>query len=241
MEDCFEQFEEKELLSGPNQIYCNICHKQSDAISFNKLYNCPEVLTIILNRGKGLQFNVEFQFPLNLNINNYIIDKNCETNYELIGVLTHLGPSGMSGHFIAYCKSPVDKNWYRYNDAEVTQCQNTLYEINSNGIPYVLFYQKIHNLNINEEKKKIIPDNYNKKKDTLYFLYEGKEAYIDLNIEENKSFYDIINEIKKRFDFIPNDANNFYLMKKDNMINIDIYKGVKENKLKSGDKICIIN
>jgi hypothetical protein len=74
----------------------------------------------------------------------------------------------------------------------------------------------------------------------LYFLYEGKEAYIDLNIEENKSFYDIINEIKKRFDFIPNDANNFYLMKKDNMINIDIYKGVKENNLKNGDKICII-
>ena len=49
LEDCFDQFEEQELLFGSNQIYCNNCHRQSDALSFNKLYNCPEVLTIILN------------------------------------------------------------------------------------------------------------------------------------------------------------------------------------------------
>ena len=106
--DCFEQNEEKELLSGPNQIYCNNCRRQSNALSFNKLYNCPEVLTIILNRGKGLEFSVEFDFPMILNIENYVIDKKCGTKYDLIGVLTHLGESGMSGHFIAYCKSPID-------------------------------------------------------------------------------------------------------------------------------------
>ena len=116
LEDCFEQFEEQKLLYGYDQIYCYNCHRQSNASCFNKLYNCPEVLTIILNREK----DVEFQFPLDLNINKYIIDKNCETNYELIGALIHLGYSEMNRHFIAYCKSPVDKKWYHYNDVEVT-------------------------------------------------------------------------------------------------------------------------
>ena len=255
LEDCFDQFEEQELLFGPNQIYCNNCHRQSNALSFNKLYNCPEVLTIILNRGKGLEFNVEFQFPFNLNINKYVIDKNCNTNYELIGVLTHLGPSGMSGHFIAYCKSPVDQNWYLYNDAEVTHCQkeNVMYEINSNGIPYVLYYQRNNNDNFNlvEDKKEQIPlDNYNfnnnynnndKKKDVLDFNYEEKEAYIDLNIEENRIFYDIFNEVKNKFDNKPEETNNFYILRNNNKVHIDPSKGVKDIGLKNNDKIFIGN
>ena len=246
LEDCFEQFEEKELLSGPNQIYCNTCHRQSNAISYNKLYNCPEVLTIILNRGKGLEFNVEFQFPLDLNINKYVIDKNCDTNYELIGVLTHLGPSGMSGHFIAYCKSPINGQWYCYNDAEVTQCQNVMYEINSNGIPYVLYYQRKSILTIIEGKKEEISldnysDNYAKKKDILDFNYEGKEQCLDLNIEENKLFYDIFNEVKNKFDNKPEEPYNCYIMRNNNKIPIDPYKGVKDNGLKNNDKIYIGN
>ena len=246
LEDCFDQFEEQELLSGPNQIYCNSCHKQSNAISYNKLYNSPEVLTIILNRGKGLQFDVEFQFPLNLNINKYVIDKNCDTNYELIGVLTHLGPSGMSGHFIAYCKSPVNKQWYCYNDAQVTQCQNVMYEINSNGIPYVLYYQRKNIISSTETKNEDFPyDNYSnnkKKKDVLYFINnEGKEGYIDLNIEENKYLFEIYNEVKNKFDFLPKEENNFYIKRNNNMIHIDPYNGVKDFGLKSADKIYVGN
>ena len=247
LEDCFDQFEEKELLFGPNQIYCNNCHRQSNAISYNKLFNSPEVLTIILNRGKGLQFDVEFQFPFDLNINKYVIDQTCDTNYELIGVLTHLGPSGMSGHFIAYCKSPVNGQWYCYNDAEVTQCQNVMHEINSNGIPYVLYYQRKNIPTIIEGKNEQISfynfnNNNEKKKDVLDFNYEGKEAFIYLNIEENPLFYDIFQEVKNKFDNKPiNDLNNCYIIRNNNNIPIDLYKGVKDNGLKNNDKIYIGN
>ena len=27
-----------------------------------------------------------------------------------------MGESGGSGHFIATCRSPIDNNWYQYND-----------------------------------------------------------------------------------------------------------------------------
>ena len=50
LEDCFEINEESEIFNGQNQIFCNNCHRYSNALSYNKLYNCPEVLTIILNQ-----------------------------------------------------------------------------------------------------------------------------------------------------------------------------------------------
>ncbi len=228
-----------------NQIYCNICRRQSDAFSFNKLYNCPEVLTIILNRGKGLEFDVEFKFPFSINIDKYVIDKSCDTNYELIGVLTHLGPSGMSGHFIAYCKSPVNKKWYRYNDAQVTQCSDVENEIKTNGIPYVLYYQRYQNLTLPDIKNEEGPSDNTKNNNkniknefVLYFKYGEKEGYIELTGTE--IFYDIANKIKEKNELIPKGANNFYLMKDNNMLTIDIYKGLQENGIKNGDKIWII-
>ena len=81
---------------------------------------------------------------MKFNISKDIIEKKTDdTNYELIGVIVHLGESSMGGHFIAYCKSLVNKNWYFYNDAIVQKCVNPEEEINSRGITYVLFYQKI--------------------------------------------------------------------------------------------------
>ena len=80
LEDCFVQNENQEMLYGENQIFCNSCQKSSDAVSYNKLYNCPEVLTIILNSGKSPEFEVEFKFPFYINIEKYVEDKNCINN-----------------------------------------------------------------------------------------------------------------------------------------------------------------
>ena len=52
LENCFENYQEEELLNGANQIYCNNCKIMSDATTGNKLFTCPQVMTIILNRGK---------------------------------------------------------------------------------------------------------------------------------------------------------------------------------------------
>ena len=60
-------------------------------------------------------------------------------NYKLIGVLTRIGNIE---HFIAYCKSPIDYQWYKYNDDIVSPVLNFQQEIIDNGIPYLLFYQK---------------------------------------------------------------------------------------------------
>ena len=123
LEDCFEHYQTEEVLSGENQIYCNNCQGMANANTKNVLYTSPEVMTIILNRGKGLEFEVNFEYPLVLDIDKYVTEKkgNDNNKYELICILFYYGESNMTGHFIAFCRSPVDGKWYCYNDAIVTQ------------------------------------------------------------------------------------------------------------------------
>jgi ubiquitin C-terminal hydrolase len=118
--ECFEYYEKDDYMFGENQIHCNNCGGMSNSINKSKIIIGPNVLVINLNRGKGLQFDVKLTFGENLNIRDYIYYKESPYYYELIGIVTHFGQSNMGGHFISFCKSFVDKNWYKYNDAIVT-------------------------------------------------------------------------------------------------------------------------
>ena len=35
LENCFENYQENEILNGSNQIYCNVCRQLSDAANIN--------------------------------------------------------------------------------------------------------------------------------------------------------------------------------------------------------------
>ena len=165
LEDCFNHYQVEEILSGENQIYCNACNRMADAQTKNLLFTSPEVMTIILNRGKGLEFEVNFEYPF--------------------------------GHFIAFCKSPVDNKWYCYNDAIVTQTEDPRHQSSGNydGIPYVLYYQKV--------KHKHISD-----KITLYFNYgEGKQLFLD--VDKNIKAKDMIKELQNKYN-LPNNISLYY-------------------------------
>ena len=139
--ECFEHYERDEFMSGQNKIYCNICHKMENSINKSQLIIGPNILVINLNRGKGLQFNIEIKFKEYLDISKFIYYKETPTYYELIGIVTHFGPSSMGGHFIAFSKSFVDQNWYKYNDAKVDI--SSFQEASTTGVPYILFYSMI--------------------------------------------------------------------------------------------------
>ena len=143
---CFNNYYEPALFTGENQIYCNVCKCQCDAVYKNNLYSFPPILIIVLNRGKGNIFHCEVDIPFNLNLKNYCKNFEGNVNYQLKGLITHLGPSGMSGHFIAYCRHRITNEWYCYNDAVVTKLddQNNGYK---KGTPYILFYEGCDNCN----------------------------------------------------------------------------------------------
>ena len=139
IEDCFEYDKEDVFFNGENQIFCNKCHKLNDAICKNKIFSSPHLLILILNRGKGNQFDCDVDFGENLNIEKYVERTECPRRYKLIGVISHLGESSMSGHFIADCRY-TDGKWYCFNDSIVSGPSS---QYSKKGTPYILFYQNI--------------------------------------------------------------------------------------------------
>ena len=140
---CFEFDRRTCLMSGDNAMYCNICQISTPCNICTNLVYGPNILIIILNRGQGKQFDVKLNFYEELNLNNYIEKPETGVNYKLIGVITHLGESGMSGHFIAFCRDPNNNTWYKFNDAIVSPVENFKSEVIDYAMPYLLFYQKV--------------------------------------------------------------------------------------------------
>ena len=137
LNDCFKMNKNLENLTGENQIFCNNCRSKQNAIMYDEIHKAPNVLIIILNRGKGNSFECDIDFPMELNLSEHISNPASPKNYELIGVISHLGESSMEGHFIAYCKH-FDESWYLFNDGIVRQDPGKgVY----NGVPYILFYK----------------------------------------------------------------------------------------------------
>ena len=140
--DCFNYESKINQMTGSNQMYCNNCKFNQNCSMKTILLYGPKVLTLILNRGKGKEFNVKINFYEDLNLTDYIYSKDSGTHYKLTGVITHIGESGMSGHFIAFCKDPISGKWNKFNDAIVTPVNDFKNEVVDFGMPYVLFYEK---------------------------------------------------------------------------------------------------
>ena len=142
--DCFNYDRKKNFMSGENSMYCNYCKVTYSSIMYTYLVTSPEILIILLNRGNGIEFNVKINFEEYISLYNYIEYKENGFNYRLIGVITHIGESSMSGHFIAYCRDPITEKWYKYNDAIVNEVIDFQEEVINFADPYLLFYQKIN-------------------------------------------------------------------------------------------------
>ena len=141
--DCFEYYERPELMQGDNAMWCKYCKQNAPAYYKTRIYFPPRYLILILNRGKGNIFNVKLNFKEFIDIKKYVHINNNNGNYsyQLYAIVTHLGPSSMSGHFIAFCKSSIDNQWYKYNDSQVNLIGNFFNDIHEFGCPYILFYE----------------------------------------------------------------------------------------------------
>ena len=141
--ECFYYNQKSDLFTGENKNYCNICRQLWDSVYTSKIFVTPNILIIILNRGKGNIYKVKLDFNEVIDITQFVIQKDKpQLIYSLYGVITHIGESGPNAHFIASCKSPIDNQWYRYNDAMVNPINNVQKDIIDFGTPYILFYYK---------------------------------------------------------------------------------------------------
>ena len=124
-----------------NKMFCRTaCFKETVTRCQEKFLVFPNVLTVFLNYGKDAVFDCRVNFGEKLDLSEFCVSDSSPKIYNLCGVIVHLGPSGNSGHYIAYCKHFDDK-WYCFNDSIATKCKfEDCFE--GNNLPYVLFYVK---------------------------------------------------------------------------------------------------
>ena len=141
--DCFDFNEKEEMMDGDNKMWCNYCKQNTPSKYKTRIYSSPQYFILILNRGRGNVYNVKLNFQEIIDIGRYVQCKNGQSlTYKLYAIVTHLGPSSMSGHFIAFCKSPIDNKWYKFNDSIVELIGNFYNDVHEFGTPYILFYER---------------------------------------------------------------------------------------------------
>jgi ubiquitin carboxyl-terminal hydrolase 20/33 len=152
LNDCFAAFTQPEKLAGADSYYCENCKSKNECMKEMSLCELPEVLVIHLKRfsnnsggwsgNSKISKTVVFPVATNLEV--------MSSSYRLTGFVQHIG-SLSSGHYIAYCKHKSTGQWFCFDDSRVSLVNN-LSSIEA-AEPYVLFYQKVTEPSVLEEKK----------------------------------------------------------------------------------------
>ena len=152
LDECFSYFYRKQKNSS---FFCSKCKDVEISECKEVIYRPPEILVIILDRGKGKSFKGKVDFNKYLDLVNCIKEEDYKYSslYQLIGVSTHSGESSSSGHYTARCLTD-NGLYYYFSDEKVLKIKNDeeLFE----DEPYILFYKKIDKNKINENIEKNI-------------------------------------------------------------------------------------
>ena len=215
--DCFE-YNQKKIINMEEK--CRKCKK--NYILKEKIYKLPNILIIILNRGKNKRYNKTVEFNEEINLTNYIDEneKNNNSNkFKLIGVIKHIGKCGSFGHYISYCLCD-DNNYYLFNDCNVKKIKENKKKKLFEGTPYVLFYRNIEKQNqiISKKKEKNQIQSLNNDKNICNTI----ESYIITLNKINEDISKNIDLIIKNFGFIliPNQNNLLWKNKNDDSVDI---------------------
>jgi ubiquitin C-terminal hydrolase len=136
--DCFDYFQKRRILQDNDAIPCNICiNSPNESYYQTIIYSPPEILIIILDRNQYSEIQLEFLEDLNLS--NYIEEKNLGTTFKLISVV-----KVENGNFVACCKylNLNEQQWYRCDDNSISKISNFKNQIVHSGLVHILFYQK---------------------------------------------------------------------------------------------------
>ena len=142
--DCFDYFQKIELLKDNNPIFCGCCNIMSNALLRCTLTKTQKILIICFDRKKELNTNFKLEYYEFLDLSKYVIEQYNQNNkYKLIGIISAKDDIGKNENFIAHCLSPIDYQWYTYNDSNVNRIDDFQKEVIEGGIPHLLVYKKI--------------------------------------------------------------------------------------------------
>ena len=220
LSDCFENQEKPSILE--KNIFCQKC-KLKTLQKQIRIIKPPNILVLFFKEKEVSK--VEFDISIDLQLNPFIHDKiynneNDSNNdnlfkrnsYDLMGILTSPKEKAKKGTYIAYCKNPVNKYWYCYNDSIVTSVDiQTLRDIK---IPKLLIYRR---------------------KEVICLIFEiNDEKRFDIEANMDMVFRNVISYLYVKHSWLKNlNISNFIYNGKD----IDINKTISQNNLSNGSII----
>ena len=141
LRDCLDNYTALETLDCDNSWKCDKCKCNVEPERKIMLWESSDVLIILLKRFKnGRKNDAYIQFPLSLDIEDYIINySDSSNNYALAGMCIQSGDVG-GGHYYAMCKNNLDNSWHTYNDSSVSDVSEK--EVLQQK-PYCLFYRRV--------------------------------------------------------------------------------------------------
>ena len=231
LDECFLNYNETYHYNSEDGLYCNICKSKTESIYSSRIFSLPPILIILLNRDKDNKFKCDVDFPENINIRQYIQCPQSNYNYSLIGIVSHLGSSGMTGHFISYCKHLITNEWYCYNDEIVSRCDEQLNK--RKGTPYILIYESTQ-----ENKNILFDEDFPNNENNIKYQYQINfnnnliNNFNSMNINGNKNFNNNMEMINNMNNIRMNNSMNNINNNSNNYMN----QFMKYNILNSNDK-----
>ena len=139
--DGFKDTQNISKLTGENQYYCQVCKKYNDGYIKSTIHQPPNNLVINIDYGKDKKYKVKnLQFDEIIDVTDYLsFNFGKRIEYQISGICTHLGVSGASGHYIAFCRNKINGEWYNFNDSKVRHCNKSEIHI---GNPYLFIYEQ---------------------------------------------------------------------------------------------------
>ena len=107
-------FHRTENLSDSHCGHCNT-HNSKKKLTIITL---PRILVIHLSRFRGLQkINKHVRFDAHVSIKYNIDNNEYNTQYQLTGIVVHIGRSIQAGHYVSYVRA--EGMWFKMNDDRV--------------------------------------------------------------------------------------------------------------------------
>lgn len=151
--DCLNYFENPKIVEQ-NGIVCEKCGNKEEFFITSKILKCQDNLFILLNKNftnGEKDEDIKFELDEILDMKTFIKDNenNEKLNYYLYGIIClniTFEENKNKIHHVAFCKSPVDEKWYKYDDNIVEPVGDIKIEVDKFDTPVALFYQKSEEL-----------------------------------------------------------------------------------------------
>ena len=148
--DCLNYYESPKIIEQ-NGKECDKCGNKEAFLITSKIKKCQNNLLVLLNKNfNNEEKNENIKFELNeiIDMKNYL--KENENKEKILYYLYAIICLNISFdennkniiHHVAFCKSPVDNMWYKYDDNIVEPINELENEVDKVGMPIALFYQK---------------------------------------------------------------------------------------------------